>query len=73
MKILLILLIIILLVIIVSSLITKWLRKLFAPFDPKERSKATRRAENGEVLYNKDDIVVLKGEAGKNQRQEKKR
>jgi hypothetical protein len=48
--------------------INKKIRSLFGGFNANEVNRAAdqqrRDEENSEVLYDKDDVVVMKGEAG---------
>jgi len=47
------------------TVIFRFLRKLFSPFTPKKDAKFGTKSpdKTAEVLYKKDNIVVLKGEA----------
>ncbi|MCK5742675.1 MAG: hypothetical protein KAH48_10685 [Chlorobi bacterium] len=74
MKYFIILLAIVGLVLMVYFWIKKKIRSLFGGFNPDEVNRAAdqhrRDEENSEVLYDKDDVVVMKGEAGQEDDQE---
>ena len=67
-KLLVILFIVMLASFLVVSYVSKKVRAFFAPFIGGEQSKVTKvNDEKGEVVYKKDDVIVMKGDAGKNQ------
>ncbi len=50
--------------------ILKKVRKIFVPFQQAQNSAGSQKSEqrtrsDGNVIYKKDDVVVMKGEAGK--------
>ncbi len=66
-KFLLVILIIFILFLVGSSMILRWARKIVNSFGTgrQTNSKMGNEKKDKDVLYNKDDIVVMKGDAGK--------
>jgi hypothetical protein len=62
------------LAIIGLTYIFKKVRGFFSMFSPPSdrTGKAARRTEDAEVVYDQDDVVVLKGEAGKKKNDDSK-
>lgn len=59
-----ILLIIILIIIISLSVLVRSFGKVFQSFTQQtDRGKNIKKGNKDEVLYNKDDVVILKGDA----------
>lgn len=51
-------------IVVLSSFVTRTLRRIFSPLDiTSDPKKADKKNEVQNVLYQKDDVVVLKGEA----------
>ena len=73
-KFIIILLAIVGLILMVYFWMKKKIRSLFGGFNPNEDNSSAdqrqRDENNGEVLYDKDDVVVMKGEAGQEDDQE---
>jgi uncharacterized protein (UPF0333 family) len=74
-KFLILLLIIIVLAIIGVSYVFKSVRKFFSVLDPTQMDKRAKsaRKKDENVIYNKDDVVVLKGEARNEEKDRSKR
>ncbi|MFH1050637.1 MAG: hypothetical protein V1779_06855 [bacterium] len=68
-KLLIILGIIFLVILLAVSAVRKKLEKIFQQFVPNQGESSTNDASVEEVLYEKDDVVVLRGE-GKDRRTE---
>ncbi|MFP4528328.1 MAG: hypothetical protein ACLFQX_07240 [Candidatus Kapaibacterium sp.] len=70
-KFLLILLVIFALAILGLTFIYKKIRGFFEMFSPSEerRGKTQKRERTDDVVYDRDDVVVLKGEAGKKKKE----
>lgn len=75
MKILIILLIVIALFAIISSFILKKVRNFFKPISDimnnQNPSNPHGPQKGEEVVYNKDNVVIMKGEAGRKNKSEK--
>jgi len=73
-KFLIILLVIIVLVIIGVSYVFKSVRKIFTAFIPNEQfnKASSQKKKYDNVIYDKDDVVVLKGEAKDKDKDKKK-
>ncbi|MFA6572365.1 MAG: hypothetical protein WCT77_14150 [Bacteroidota bacterium] len=51
-------------IVVLSSLVTRTLRRIFSPLDVSSNTKKTdKKNKVQDVVYQKDDVVVLKGEA----------
>jgi uncharacterized membrane protein len=74
-KFLLLLLIIVVLAIIGVSVIFKSIKRIFTPFIPQDQinKDQTRKKKYDNVIYDKDDVVVLKGEAKDKDKDTKKK
>ena len=61
---LLILIIVLVGIVVLSSFVSRTLRRIFSPFNASSNSKKADNKNKGQnVLYQKDDVIVLKGEA----------
>ncbi len=60
-----ILAVIFIVVAMIPVIVRKYFRKLFSAFIPDERTADKQEQERENVIYKKDEIIVLKGEAGK--------
>ena len=65
-KFLIIFLLVALLIFIGVSVVFKFIKRLFSPFMPEDSQKSAKsRDKDEEILYRKDDVVVMRGEAKK--------
>ncbi len=57
-------------VLLIFTYVLKKLKNFFGQFQPQQSQSSPRRSEEN-VIYKHDDVVVLKGEAAKNDNREK--
>jgi hypothetical protein len=51
-------------IVVLSSFVTRTLRRIFSPFNVSSDTKKTDKKNKVQnVVYQKDDVIVLKGEA----------